>query len=116
MKIKCLNCGHKWKNKNNARWGRILYCPRCKFLYWDKGATVVCEICKKHIINPEFHHKDKNKKNNDYGNRMILCKRCHHSLHTAERSLRKKIRTGTKQRTMKELMFVDYLQKVLTPN
>lgn len=40
----------------------------------------ICQICSsdKHLI---VHHKDKNKKNNNINNLIVLCRKCHGKIH-----------------------------------
>jgi len=48
----------------------------------------VCQKCGKDRTNPNFdlivHHKDRNNRNNEISNLMILCQNCHARLHKLE--------------------------------
>lgn len=43
------------------------------------GRKWECELCG--ILKVEIHHKDKDRKNNNPNNLMILCKMCHEKIH-----------------------------------
>jgi len=71
--------------------------PRKKFRRGRNDFTELCDLCGKELegwfliskngiaykykFSGEFHHKDGDKNNNDPGNFMFLCERCHKRLH-----------------------------------
>lgn len=67
----------KWKrdNSNNPRWNggnSSGYIQKIAMSVLKKHGIDSCQICKKRI-DLEAHHKDRNRKNNNISNLMLLC-------------------------------------------
>lgn len=49
--------------------------------YNNKRFNKKCFICEKHFYILEIHHKDRNRKNNIKKNLLIICPKCHNTIH-----------------------------------
>jgi len=49
-----------------------------------------CEICKREVLVPEIHHINVNRKDNSINNLLILCIKCHRTIHHPNRTLKNK--------------------------
>jgi hypothetical protein len=88
----CLVCGYSWKVKRWIKKGdKLIYypygCYMCGATNWDFGNNVSCYICNKKVLQPQIHHKDKNRENNSKENRVALCSTCHQRLHHGMKEL-----------------------------
>jgi DNA-directed RNA polymerase subunit RPC12/RpoP len=76
----CKKCNHKWIPRKE----RPESCPRCKSFLWDIERGGICQICKRHFLKLHKHHIDKNHKNNNKKNTILICEDCHSKIHTPE--------------------------------
>lgn len=83
--------------KNNPRYkdgssaGYIQRISR-EAVFNDSRNINICETCgknKKPSWNMVIHHKDRNRKNNDASNLIVLCSHCHAKIHRNNRSEKK---------------------------
>lgn len=83
--------GQTWLDSDNApvaEWGEI----RSSFL---QKHGHVCELCGENIERqPNVHHKDMDRKNNDETNLSVLCSGCHHEIHNLIKFLFKILEPG----------------------
>ena len=61
-----------WTNSPDFKTGKWHYRAEAK----RKGFLKECEVCGS-TNNLYIHHKDGNRENNDYGNWMTVCAKCH---------------------------------------
>ena len=77
LKIKRIFWQHG--ENNPAYKNGIAYYRRVAFDFYGKRCGVCGAIFDKNKL--EVHHKDKNRKNNKIHNLLVICRRCHMSIH-----------------------------------
>lgn len=77
-KFECLRCGGTWEKKKDDYY---IFCKHCKKRNWFVPENYECEICNMVTWNPEIHHINKDRNNNNPENLLAICLRCHKRLH-----------------------------------